>query len=80
MVRELNQIYSNFFYSDEYISDAAQTGLIAAKSKIIYFNHNNVRDLEEKVIKHATIVVSRFNIKKFYLTNKNVIGQQQKYY
>lgn len=34
------------FDSDEKINFAAYQGMVAAKSKIVYFKHNNMEDLE----------------------------------
>ena len=37
------------FYSDECVNFSIQKGMDASRSKIVYFKHNNMRDLEEKL-------------------------------
>lgn len=42
-------------YSDEKISFCAKQGMVAAKSKVVYFKHNDMEDLESKLKEYETI-------------------------
>lgn len=44
-----------FFVSDEAICFAVQKGLQASRSKVVYFKHNNMADLEEKLMEQEKI-------------------------
>lgn len=44
-----NRIRVSFDFSDEEISFAAVQGFVAARCTIIYFNHNDLNDLVQKL-------------------------------
>lgn len=46
------KIRTIFFNSDEKINFAAYQGMVAAKSKIVYFKHNNMEDLERLLLEY----------------------------
>lgn len=48
----IESLFFIFCFSDEKISFAAKQGFLAAKSKVIYFKHNNMEDLEVKLTEY----------------------------
>ena len=42
-------VVMNYFHSDEAVCFAIQKGLQASRSKIVYFKHNDMTDLENKL-------------------------------
>lgn len=46
---------SNFFFSDECVNFSIQKGIDASRSKVFYFKHNDVSDLERLLVEQDKI-------------------------
>lgn len=44
-----------FYHSDECVNFAVQKGIDASRSRVVYFKHNDMRDLEDKLIEQQKL-------------------------
>lgn len=49
----------SIFISDECVNFAIQKGIDASRSRIVYFKHNDMRDLEEKLIEQQKLDIKK---------------------
>ncbi|CRL04739.1 CLUMA_CG017799, isoform A [Clunio marinus] len=50
---------NDIIFADECVNFAIQKGIDASRSKVVYFKHNNMRDLEEKLIEQHKMDVKK---------------------
>jgi len=60
-------------YSDECVSFAIQKGIDASRSRVVYFKHNDMRDLEDKLLQQQQADVK--NPKKAAKTRRFLIAE-----
>lgn len=61
------------FYRDECVNFAIQKGLDASRSRIVFFKHNNMVDLEDKLKEQAAL--DKKNPKKAAKTRRTLVAE-----
>ncbi|XP_022900799.1 serine palmitoyltransferase 1 [Onthophagus taurus] len=69
---------SDIVFCDEHISFASQQGLLAAKSTIVYFKHNDMADLEEKLKEYEVKEKKRNKLYRKFLIVEGINGKTGK--
>ena len=49
-INKLNLVHCSFYPSDKGVSFAIQKGLVASRSRIMWFEHNDMDDLEKLLL------------------------------